>query len=88
MSDQLPATSKPSAYELLSKPTKDLTDAEVLDIIVELRKRRAVALATGKPDKAPAEAKAKRVAAPKSTAAEKKAATLDILASLDLPGLE
>lgn len=63
---QLPA-SEPSpdtesaldAYSLLSKPTLELTDAEVGKIVADLRARRAKHLATGKPDKPKIEAKAK-----------------------------
>ena len=75
------------AYALLSKPTKDLSDAEVLLIIADLRKRRINSLQTGKPDKPAAEAKAKRLPAKKATDAEKKANTAAILGQLVIPNL-
>jgi hypothetical protein len=49
------------AYALLSKPTLDLSDAEVERIVIDLQQRRKLYLSTGKPDvvKKPAAAKAK-----------------------------
>lgn len=40
-----------SAYELLTKPTLELTDAEVKIVVEDLRQRRLAYLKTGKPDK-------------------------------------
>jgi hypothetical protein len=73
------------AYELLSKPTLELTDAEVDIIIADLRRRRTQFLSTGKPDKPKAEAKAK--AEPLSKEA-KAANTAALLAPLTMPKLD
>lgn len=71
------------AYALLSKPTLDLTDAEVERIVVDLRKRRELYLSTGKPDKV---SKPKAAACPKTkpTADDKAANTAALLASLKI----
>lgn len=68
------------AYALLSRPTLDLSDAEVEAVVVDLRKRRLLYIQTGKPDKPtkPKEPKAK------PTAADKAANTAALLASLNL----
>lgn len=44
-------TDVPSAYDLLSRPTLTLTDEEVDIVIADLRRRRELFVATGKPDK-------------------------------------
>lgn len=75
------------AYALLSKPTKNLTDAEVTLIIADLRKRRFISLSTGKPDKPVKEAKERKKAV-KATDADKKANTAWLLDQLKLPGQE
>lgn len=72
-----------SAYDLLSKPTLELTDAEVEIIVVEMRKRRHVFLSTKKPD-APAKEK---VAKEKVTDDQKKQNNAILLAQLKIPGL-
>jgi hypothetical protein len=68
-----------SAYDLLTRDTLTLTDAEVAAIVVDLRKRRLAYVTQGKKD-AP---KAKPAAALK-TPSEQKQLTQDLLASLDL----
>jgi hypothetical protein len=68
------------AYALLSKPTLDLTDAEVGYVITDLRRRRALYLKTGKPDKPKAEKKA----AVKLDADEKARNTAALLAQLKI----
>lgn len=68
-----------SAYELLSKPTSEITDADLEVIVADFRKRREFYLA-GKADNP---AKKPRSAAA-TTAAEKAANTAAILAQLDL----
>lgn len=80
-SDALPQL---DAYALLSRPTLDLTDPEVDRIIIDLRARRARHLASGKPDKPKAEAKAKTPALTKEAKADKKAeATASLLADIE-----
>lgn len=70
------------AYSLLSKPTLDLSDAEVDLIIDDLRKRREAYIKTGKPDKP----KVVKAAAKKLNADEKARNTAALLAQLKLPG--
>ncbi len=72
------------AYSLLSRPTLDITDAQAVLIVEDLRKRREAYLKTGKPDKP----KVARQAAVKLGADEKARNTAALLASLKLPGLE
>lgn len=76
------------AYELLSRPTLELSQAEVEAIIVELRKKREWVIANGKPDTTVKDAKAARTAKPKpADKAARDAATADLLAGLgDLLG--
>lgn len=69
-----------NAYALLSKPTLDLTDAEVEAVVVDLRRRRALYVKTGKVDKP----KAAKVAAKKLDADEKLKNTQLLLASLKI----
>jgi len=67
-----------SAYELLTRPTLDLTDDEVSLIISDLRRRREAYVSTGKrdePHKQPRE---------KPTAESKAALTASIAAGLDI----
>ena len=71
------------AYALLSKPTKNLSDAEVKLIIADLRKRRFTSLATGKPDKPVKEAK-ERKKPTKATDDEKRRNTELLLAQLKI----
>ena len=71
------------AYELLSKPTLELTDAQVELIVADLRHRRAAYVSTGKVDKP----KKEKVAAKKLDADEKARNSAALLASLKLPGL-
>jgi hypothetical protein len=67
------------AYSLLSRPTLQLTDAQVEKIVIDLRERRAKHIATGKPDKPRAEAKIKAEPLGKES---KAANTAALLASL------
>ena len=69
-----------SAYDLLSRPTLSLTDAEVEIVVADLRRRRAAFIATGKPDKI---AKPK-TASPSPTAESKAANTAALLSMLKL----
>lgn len=71
------------AYALLSKPTLELTDAEVERIVVDLQARRKLYLSTGKPD---APKKAKAPAGPKAKLSddEKKRNTALLLGQLKL----
>lgn len=69
-----------SAYDLLSKPTLNLTDAEVELVVADLRRRRAAYIKTGKPDKPKAAAKS----AAKLSADEKARNTAALLDSLQL----
>jgi hypothetical protein len=71
------------AYSLLTKPTLEITDAEVDIIVADLRRRRANHLASGKPDKPAAEAKAKRTPKGKPSQAAKDEATKALLADID-----
>lgn len=68
------------AYALLSKPTLELTDAEVELVVRDLRERRLKYIKTGKPDKPKAEKKA----AEKLSADEKARNTASLLASLKI----
>lgn len=77
----MPAEPELDAYALLSRPTLELTDAEVEAIIVDLRKRRELYIKSGKADR-PAKAKAEPKR--KATDDEKKANTAALLASLKL----
>jgi hypothetical protein len=75
------ASDPPNAYDLLSKPTNELTDAEVELIVVDLRRRRQLYIATGKPDRgAPAKPKEPKA---KPTAADKAANTASLLSKID-----
>lgn len=76
---------KQDAYALLSRPTLELSDQDILDIIENLRARRIRSLTTGKPDKPVAEAKAARKG--KVTDEEKAANTARILSQLKLPSI-
>lgn len=69
-----------NAYDLLSKPTLDLTDAEVQAVVADLRRRRALYVKTGKPDKP----KTVKSAARKLDADEKARNTAALLASLKI----
>lgn len=69
------------AYSLLSKPTLSITDEEATKIIADLRQRRERFMATKKPDKPRAAAKAKADPLSKEAKAENTAA---LLASLKL----
>lgn len=68
------ATTRGNAYELLSRPTLTLTDAEVSDIVADLRQRR-LAYVSGKKDVAPKKA---------ATAEDKAVAASSIAAELGL----
>lgn len=72
-----------SAYDLLSTPTLELTDAQVEAIIVDLRKRRELYIKTGKADKV-AKPKEKALPKPKADAEEKARNTALLLAQLKL----
>ena len=72
-------TSERDAYTLLSKPTLELTDDEVEQVVIQLRQKRLAYINEGKKDNGPAKPKA----APKSKA-EVDAATAAILAELDI----
>lgn len=80
-SPELPAAI--DAYELLSKPTNDLTDDEVKAIVEDLRRRRQAYVKTGKVDKP----KKEKAAAKKLDADEKARNTQLLLAQLKIPGL-
>lgn len=69
-----------SAYDLLSKETLEITDADALIIIKSLREKRKAFLA-GKADNP---AKAKKALAAPTSAAQKAANTQALLAGLDL----
>lgn len=71
-----------TAYDLLSKPTLEISDDEALKIIADLRARRRAYLATGKVDKP----KKEKVTAKKLDADEKARNTALLLAQLKLPG--
>lgn len=70
-----------SAYDLLSTPTLDLSDAQVEAIVIDLQKRRKLYIQTGKPDKAP---KPKAEPKAKTTADDKARNTAMLLAQLKL----
>ena len=73
------------AYELLSTPTLDLTDAQVEQIVEDLRSKRAFYLASGKQDRPKAAAKAKADPLSKEAKALQKAEnTRQLMASLNL----
>lgn len=74
---------RPTAYDLLSKPTLDLSDAEVEQVVAELRAKRKAYVATGKVDKPKAEKKA----TVKLDADEKARNTAALLAQLQIPGM-
>lgn len=79
------AVATPDAYSLLTKPTLDLSTAEVDIVIADLRERRARHLTSGKPDKPPVSAKAKPPALTKEAKADaKKANTMDLLSDLGI----
>lgn len=79
-SDPTPVDLPLSAYDLLTRPTLEITDAEALLIIADLRKRRqAYVESNGKKRDEPH--KEKRSPA---TAEEKAANTADLLANLGL----
>jgi len=78
------APQTPDAYELLSKPTLELSDAEVALVVEDLRRRRKAYVQTGKVDKP----KKEKVAAVKLDADEKKRNTQLLLAQLNMPSLD
>ncbi len=71
------------AYSLLSKPTLDLTDAEVETIVADLRRRRKLFVEQGVKDEPVKKAAAARKALPKEKA-DKAANTLALLSQLKL----
>lgn len=71
------------AYALLSKPTLDLTDAEVEKVVIDLQSRRALYLKTGKPD-APKPPKEKAPPKGKASDEEKKRNTALLLGQLKM----
>lgn len=71
------------AYALLSKPTLELTDAEVERVVVDLQARRKLYLSTGKPD-APKKPKAPAEPKKKATDEEKKRNTALLLGQLKM----
>jgi hypothetical protein len=73
-----------SAYELLSKPTLELSDADITLCITELRKKRILYANNNIPDTAVKDAKPKTAA--KITAEAKAANTLALLAGLKFAG--
>lgn len=73
-----------TAYDLLSRPTLDITDAEAEKIILDLRQRRKAYLSTGKVDKP----KKEKVAAVKLEKDEKARNTALLMAQLKIPGME
>lgn len=84
MTDQTPAiveSEVQDAYSLLSKPTLDLTDAEVEIVVVDLRRRRRLFIEQGIKDEPVKKAAAKKKALPK-TASDKQANTLALLSQL------
>ena len=74
----------PSAYDLLSKPTLELTDDEAEIIVADLRAKRAAFVRTGKVDKP----KAEKAAKVKLGSDEKARNTAALLAQLKLPGAQ
>lgn len=84
MTDQTPAIveSEPQdAYSLLSKPTLDLTDAEVEIVVSDLRRRRRLFIEQGIKDEPVKKAAAKKKALP-AAAKDKAANTLALLSQL------
>lgn len=81
----VPEDEELDAYSLLSRPTLELSDAQVERICEDLRRRRRQHVETGKPDKPKAERKAK---AEPASAEAKRANTLALLAQLKLPGAD
>lgn len=73
-----------SAYELLSKPTLELSDADIAICITELRKKRALYANNNIADTAVKDAKPKSAA--KLTAEQKAANTAALLAGLHFAG--
>lgn len=73
------------AYSLLSKDPREVTDAEALIIVEDLRRRREAYIKTGKPDKP---RKERVVPGPKADAEQKKRNTAALLAQLKIPGVE
>ena len=71
------------AYALLSKPTLDLSDAEVEAVVIDLQKRRELYLKTGKPD-APKPPKEKAPPKGKASDEEKKRNTALLLGQLKM----
>lgn len=76
----LPATV--DAYDLLSTPTLDLSDAQVELIVLDLRRRREAYVKTGKVDKP----KKEKADVKKLDKDEKARNTALLLAQLKLPG--
>lgn len=72
------------AYGLLSKPTLDLSPAEVKLIVADLRERRKRFAATAKPDNPKRERAAKAPSKAKATAEERKRATEELFANLKI----
>lgn len=81
--EQPPVNEEMDAYALLSRPTLELTDAQVEAIVVDLRKRRELYIKTGKPDR-PSKPKALEGPKAKLTAADKAANTALLLERLNL----
>lgn len=75
-----------SAYDLLTKKTLELTDAEVEVVIKELRQKR-VAYNLGTADKDGSTALRKKPATASTSAADKAANTAALMAKLKLPGM-
>lgn len=70
-----------NAYELLSKPTLEITNAELAIIVADLQRKRAAYVSDKKIDDKPGKP---APAASKKTAAEKAEAAADLLASIGL----
>lgn len=84
MSDPVPSPepdAPASAYELLSRPVLELTDAEVETVLADLRRKRHLFLTKGEADNPK---KASKASAAKLSADDKKANTLSLLAQLNL----
>lgn len=75
-----------SAYDLLTKKTLELTDAEVEVVIKELRQKR-VAYNLGTKDKDGSTALRRKPSTAKVTAEDKAANTAALMAKLKLPGM-
>lgn len=75
-------TDGPSAYDLLSKPTLELSNAEVQKLVEDLRRRRKLYIATGKADR-PGKPKAPAAPKTKATADDKRRNTEQLLAGID-----